>query len=51
MTANRSILAALDIGNGYVIEAANTSVGVIKTRLAGRGWTEWCKLPYIDYLE
>ena len=39
------------IGNGYVIEAANTSVGVIKTRLAGRGWTEWCKLPYIDYLE
>ena len=39
------------IGNGYVIEAANTSVGVIKTKLAGRGWTEWCKLPYIDYLE
>lgn len=39
------------IGNGYVIEAANTSVGVIKTQLAGRGWTEWCKIPYIDYLE
>ena len=39
------------IGNGCVIEAANTSVGVIKTKLAGRGWTEWCKLPYIDYLE
>lgn len=39
------------IGNGYVIEAANTSAGVIKTRLAGRGWTEWCKIPYIDYLE
>lgn len=39
------------IGNGYVIEAANTSVGVIKTQLAGRGWTEWCKIPYINYLE
>lgn len=39
------------IGNGYVIEAANTSAGVIKTQLAGRGWTEWCKIPYINYLE
>lgn len=39
------------IGGGYVIEAANTSAGVIKTQLAGRGWTEWCKIPYIDYLE
>ena len=39
------------IGGGYVIEAANTSAGVIKTKLAGRGWTEWCKIPYINYLE
>lgn len=39
------------IGDGYVIEAANTSTGVIKTQLAGRGWTEWCKIPYINYLE
>ena len=39
------------IGSGYVIEAANTSAGVIKTELAGRGWTEWCKIPYINYLE
>ena len=39
------------IGNGYVVEAANTSTGVIKTQLAGRGWTEWCKIPYINYLE
>ena len=39
------------IGGGYVIEAANTSAGVIKTQLAGRGWTEWCKIPYINYLE
>lgn len=39
------------IGGGYVIEAANTSTGVIKTQLAGRGWAEWCKIPYINYLE
>ena len=39
------------IGNGCVIEAANTSTGVIKTQLAGRGWSSWCKIPYIDYLE
>ena len=39
------------IGNGYVIEAANTSTGVIKTQLVGRGWREWCKIPYINYLE
>ena len=39
------------IGGGYVIEAANTSIGVIKTQLAGRGWRSWCKIPYINYLE
>lgn len=39
------------VGNGYVIEAANTSAGVIRTRLSGGRWTNWCKIPYIDYLE
>lgn len=38
------------IGNGYVIEAANTSTGVIRTQLAGRGWTHWYKIPYISYI-
>ena len=38
------------IGNGYVIEAANTSTGVIRTQLAGRGWTHWYKIPYIRYI-
>ena len=39
------------VGNGYVVEAANTSAGVIRTRLSGGRWTNWCKIPYIDYLE
>ena len=39
------------IGNGYVIEAMGTKYGVVKTELAGRNWSGWCKIPYIDYLE
>lgn len=37
------------IGGGYVIEAMNFSKGVVKTKLAGRGWTRWGKCPYITY--
>ena len=39
------------IGNGYVIEAMSTKKGVVKTQLDERGWTGWCRLPYIDYIE
>ncbi len=39
------------IGNGYVIEAMGTKYGVVKTELARRNWSGWCKIPYIDYLE
>ena len=39
------------IGNGYVIEAMGTKYGVVKTELAKRNWSGWCKIPYIDYLE
>lgn len=39
------------IGNGYVIEAMGTKYGVVKTELAKRSWSGWCKIPYIDYLE
>lgn len=39
------------IGNGYAIEASSTKTGVIKTKVAERGWSEWCKIPYINYLE
>lgn len=37
------------IGNGEVIEASGTKRGVVKTQLAGRGWTHWLKVPYIQY--
>ena len=37
------------IGNGQVIEAMGTRYGVVKTELAGRGWTHWLKIPYINY--
>ena len=39
------------IGGGYVIEAMGTRYGVVKTEVAGRGWSGWCKIPYIDYME
>jgi len=40
------------IGSGQVIEAHNTSKGVIQTPLKGAGstaWTHWLKVPYIEY--
>lgn len=37
------------IGNGEVIEAMGTMYGVVKTQLAGRGWTHWLQIPYINY--
>ena len=39
------------IGNGYVIQAANTFDGVIKTNLSYNRWQEWLKVPYINYEE
>ena len=37
------------IGDGYVIEAMGTKYGVVKTELAGRGWTHWLEIEYINY--
>ena len=37
------------IGGGYVIEAKGHAYGVVKTRLAGRGWKSWGKCPWITY--
>lgn len=37
------------IGGGEVIEASSTRRGVVKTQLAGRGWTAWLEVPYISY--
>lgn len=39
------------IGNSYVIHAANTYDGVIKTPITSSGWTHWLKVPYINYIE
>jgi len=37
------------IGNGEVVEAKGFADGVVKTKLAGRGWKDWGKCPWIDY--
>ena len=39
------------IGNGWVIQAANTYDGVIKTKLSYNRWQAWLKVPYINYVE
>ena len=39
------------IVGGYVIHAANTYDGVIKTPITSSGWTHWLKVPYINYIE
>ena len=38
------------IGDGYVIEAQGTAYGVVKTKLAGRGWSKWLKIPNMKYI-
>ena len=37
------------IGGGEVVEASSTKKGVIKTQLAGRGWSHWLEIEYINY--
>lgn len=39
------------IGNGEVVQAANTKAGVIRNRLEQTAWTHWLKVPYIQYKE
>ena len=39
------------IGEGKVIEAKTTKVGVIETELQRGHWTHWLKIPYIEYIE
>lgn len=39
------------IGGGYVVEARGIDYGVVKTKLADRGWKKWSKCPYIQYLD
>ena len=39
----------LYVGNGYVIEAATTLKGVIKTKVSDSKWTHWGTLKGVDY--
>ncbi|MEG2623976.1 MAG: SpoIID/LytB domain-containing protein [Clostridia bacterium] len=37
------------IGGGYAVEWRGFNYGCVKTKVAGRGWTHWYKLPFIKY--
>ena len=39
------------IGNGQVIHASGTMVGVVQTPIRASGWTHWLKIPYITYYD
>lgn len=39
------------IGGGYVVEATGHARGVVKTKLAGRGWALWGKPSWISYTD
>lgn len=39
------------IGDGQVIHASGTRVGVVQTPIDYSGWTHWLKIPYITYFE
>lgn len=41
----------LYIGDGWVIEAAGTQTGVIKSKASAKKWTYWGKLKGVDYSE
>ena len=37
------------VGGGYAVEWRGFNYGCVKTKINGRGWTHWYKLPFIDY--
>ena len=37
------------IGGGEAIESRGTAYGVVKTKVAGRGWTNWFHVPGVEY--
>lgn len=39
------------VGDGYVVEATGHAKGVVKTKLAGRGWGLWGKPRWISYTD
>lgn len=39
------------IGGGETIEAMGTRYGVVRRQLSAGSWTDWLKIPYINYIE
>lgn len=37
------------VGGGYAVEWKGFSSGCVKSKIADRGWTNWYRLPFIDY--
>ena len=37
------------VGGGWAIEWKSFADGCVKSRIAGRGWTAWFQLPFIQY--
>ena len=37
------------VGGGTVVEWKGFAYGCVETKLQGRGWTHWYKLPWVDY--
>lgn len=37
------------VGNGEAVEWKGFADGCVRTKVAGRGWTNWYRLPFIDY--
>lgn len=37
------------IGNGYAIEAQGFSTDIVRTKVKGRGWKQWTRMPFITY--
>lgn len=41
--------AGVTIGGGYAVEFRGFAYGCCTTRIAGRGWTGWVRLPWVQY--
>ena len=37
------------VGDGYAVEWRGFRYGCVKTKIARRDWTHWCKLPFLTY--
>lgn len=42
--------AGVYVGRGWAVEARGFDHGIVKTKVAERGWTHWYECPFIDYV-